>query len=431
MSPVRLSVGVSLVVGLSSAILFGCQGEEGGSFATRGGSPAAGGGVSGASSAGDDAGTLATAGSGAAGGTAGALPVPYDYGFIPATVSVADATTAYESWKQGYLEDCGGGVYRVRWDEPTQTVSEGIAYGMLLSVIHDERPVFDGLWAYYEDNLDPQGLMHWQRGGCAGSKPTENSDNAATDADLDAAMALLMAGCRWSDAAYSSDADRVIAAIRQYETGEAAGLALLHPGDAFGGADCLNASYFSPGYYRAFAARASAADEASFWNKLALDSYTLIDRMDDDATALLPNWADIDGNSGESGPSGCTWYDEGNIFGSDAVRTPWRVAVDYLWWGTPAAQTWLQKLVSWVQVQGIQQVGRKYELDGTPFGEVDHSVISVGAFANAAMAVDASTADGFASEFAAVTDSSYFRDSLRALYLAVATGQFTPCGGLP
>jgi len=196
------------------------SGGTGGSL-SGGAAGVAGGGVGG-SSAGGSAGTPSggnvgvggEAGSPGSGGSTGGAANTYDYGFQPTTVTAVDVTAAYEYWKTNHLEDCGGGVYRVRWDNPDQTVSEGIGYGMLMAVSLDDQAVFDGLWAYYQDNLDPNGLMHWQRAGCDGTAVDQNSNNAATDADLDAAMALLMADCRWSGSTYMSDALTLIQAIQ-------------------------------------------------------------------------------------------------------------------------------------------------------------------------------------------------------------------------
>ena len=74
-------------------------------------------------------GSTATAGSG------GELVVPpegsYDFGSMPTSASSRDASLAYKTFKESHVEACGDGLYRVRWDEPTQTVSEGIGYGML------------------------------------------------------------------------------------------------------------------------------------------------------------------------------------------------------------------------------------------------------------------------------------------------------------
>src|SRR6185437_2636406 len=100
-----------------------------------------------------------------------------------------DAANAYNYWKTTYVVSCTGGQYRVLFDDGTSTVSEGIGYGMLLAAYAGDKTLFDGLWAYYKANADASGLMNWEIGGCTGASGT----NSSTDADEDAAMALLVA----------------------------------------------------------------------------------------------------------------------------------------------------------------------------------------------------------------------------------------------
>src|SRR4051794_5658341 len=54
---------------------------------------------------------------------------------LPATGSYGkstDAAAAYNTWKTNYIVACGSN-YRVKFDDPSKTVSEGIGYGMLLA----------------------------------------------------------------------------------------------------------------------------------------------------------------------------------------------------------------------------------------------------------------------------------------------------------
>lgn len=387
----------------------------------------------GGSTGGQDTGSGGSSATGGA-GSGGAEPLDraYEHGFIPSHIDDTVLNAAWTHWKENYVELCGDDAARVKWDEPTQTVSEGIAYGMLGAVGNDDQDLFDRFWAYYQNNTNENGFMHWKRAGCDGTAPDGNSNNAATDADIDAAMALIQAECRFDDPSYGAEADALITSIFDHETtisSLGSGLLLLKPGDMFGGSACLNPSYFAPAYYRIFAQRPSQASRQGDWVKLADDSYTLLSRFAHTETGLVPNWVDEEGNTGQSGPSGCTYYTDAHIYGSDAIRTPWRVAVDYLWHGTPAAKALLDKITDFVKTQGITTVGRKYELDGTPFGEIDHSILSVGAFANGAMAYDQATADEFALEALALEDHNYFPDSLRILYLLVLTGRFDACAG--
>ena len=194
--PISPTVLAGLGVGSGAAL--GCDepAEGNGALANIGG------GGSAATNGGGDAG---------AGGSLAPLVV-----FRPTTISDADADAAYDAWKTGFLEDCTQrALPREMVGDGTLTVSEGIGFGMLLTVVHDEQPIFDGLWQYYQNNLDSHGLMHWRRSGCEGA---QSGDNAAADADLDAAMALVMASRRWSTTPYLADAQDLIEKIRVYET---------------------------------------------------------------------------------------------------------------------------------------------------------------------------------------------------------------------
>ncbi|GAL64937.1 glycoprotein gp2 [Algibacter lectus] len=59
------------------------------------------------------------------------------------------------------------GRYRIKFDTPSETVSEGIGYGMLLSVYANDKELFDGLWLYYKDFSNNNGVMNWKISECS------------------------------------------------------------------------------------------------------------------------------------------------------------------------------------------------------------------------------------------------------------------------
>jgi len=316
----------------------------------------------------------------------------------------------------------------------------------LLTVAHNEQTAFDGLWSYYKKAAGGSGLMNWLRYGCDAHRDTkygEYPDGAATDAELDAAMALIMAKCRWASSPsgldYGQAATTLLGAIKGNETGTDNGKAYLQPGDSAWfeqmGAGCLNPSYFAPGYYRAFAKFLTNQADKDFWTKLADDTYPILTAGANGSTGLVRNWTS---NSG--GTSACaSSYTNPDDFGSDAARTPWRIATDYVWWGTSAAKTFDDKITTWVKSKGIANVGLWLKLDGSASSHPDaakHSVINVGAFACGAIAFDQATVDDFAAEIKKIPytsgfDAGYFSRCLRAVYLSLLTGGFTTCGGKP
>lgn len=377
------------------------------------GSTGAGGSASGGGTSSGGATTGGSAGSGNGpieGGTGNVETNPgKGNGFFPATLLPSHAKTAYTTWKSKYLKMCSATRYRVA-SNGEETVSEGIGYGMLLTVAHGDRAELDGLWGYYKDHSSG-GVMGWKASGCGNNTVDGNS---ASDADLDAAMALIQAACKWGGN-YLGEAQTLIAAIKSNETIEG-GENFLKP--ARQGLDsCQNVSYAAPGYYRAFAKK--KPDQASFWNKLATDSYAQLARTANGSTGLVPNWSNM------SGGGGCAGKPNGDRYGYDAARTPWRVATDYVWNGTPAAKDWLGKVVTWVDgpAGGITAIGDMYQLNGTKESP-NHNSTFTGAFALAAMSQSKAKADQYGTAFRAISDGSYFEESLRAVYMLLASGLF-------
>ena len=119
------------------------------------------------------------------------------YGIMPSNRNHIDVDTAYTNWKNNHVTSQGAGGYRrVVWDTLRATVSEGIAYGMLISVNMNDKLLFDDLWNYYYAHRDPNGFMHWIRDSLGGPLVINGftiDGGGATDADQDAAYALILA----------------------------------------------------------------------------------------------------------------------------------------------------------------------------------------------------------------------------------------------
>ncbi len=346
--------------------------------------------------------------------------VTYRNGIMPTTITSADAQTAYQTWKTNQLETCTDGSVRVKFDDPTQTVSEGIGYGMLLTAYYGDKTAFDGLWQYYQVHTNANGLMDFKIQGCTS---TRLGQNGATDADLDVAFALVVAHKQWGS--YQTAAVSLINKVKTYETTVLSGLYILKPGDAFGGATCTNASYFSPAYYRTFAKMVPT--DAVFWQNMARDAYVQISANANPTTGLVSDWQRAD--NGTPGDAGCgaSFAAQGKRYLYDACRTPWRLGIDYLW-GNTATKPYLDKLTAFVQstaVGGIANLKDGYEQNGTLTGQY-HTVPFVGAFAVAAMSSSPATANAFATDFKAINPQydGYFGSSLRALYALALTGNF-------
>jgi endo-1,4-beta-D-glucanase Y len=321
-----------------------------------------------------------------------------------ATLTDDQLLSEYASWKAAHVESCANGSWVVV-NENGNVVSEGIAYGMLLAAGMADQTLFDGLWRYYEDHIDANGLMNWMTEKC--EAPGDSKQSAATDADLDAAMALIQAAARWPNGGYLAKAQALSGKIAQFESDTCSGRRVLRPGDAFGGCSDgddprINPSYFSPGYYKVFAHY--FADQAATWTALGDGSYQLYAVYQARMADLVPDW---------SGPDGS---DDGSSYSYDACRTPWRVAVDYGWSGDTRAETFMQNISSWVDENG-----------GLPKAAQAQNSAFIGAFALAG-GYEQGKFDSYMSGWLNaenLDDAPYFQGTLRVLYLLAAAGKFS------
>jgi endo-1,4-beta-D-glucanase Y len=375
------------------------SGGAGGSVTggSGGDSPVGGsGGDIGTGGTGGDATTGGSGGDPVTGGTGGSEPGAW-YGLTNAT-AISTLQSEYDSWKAAYFHDCGDGSACIVKDG-SSCVSEGIGYGMLLAVNMDDRDAFDKLWAYYVARMNTRGIMGWTSPICG----SVDDPNGATDAELDAAMALIQADARWGG--YTADATALITAVRDHETDVCNGMTILQPGDGWG--DCpgnttVNPSYFSPGYYRVFAAY--VPEQAELWNQLLVDTYTLYAQYQSEMDGLICGWADLNG--------GCT-----SGFDWDGVRAPWRVATDYAWFGTSDAEQALLGISAYVDSHG--------GISGVSF---EPNSAFRGSLALSGIATDQTKFDTYVSEWLssvnAGAENMYFQATLRVLFLMLAAGQF-------
>jgi endo-1,4-beta-D-glucanase Y len=279
---------------------------------------------------------------------------------------------AYEKWKtETVTADGAGGFLRVKRSkepglEPNSTVSEGIAYGMLIAVYMGDQPLFDALWKYEQLWLNENGLMDWYI-RADGTGRGENGKGAASDADEDMAWALLMADRQWGGKgslgdSYLNIAKKQIDLVYNHEIQDDR---LLKPGDGWGDWSTANPSYFAPSYYRVFA-KVSGNDK---WNQVLQTSYEVLEKSLNAANGnmsngLVPAWCTGDGvpNAGVwmNNPAAPTHYQY------DSCRTPFRIGLDYCDNGEPRAQSYVAKTSQFFAGIGAKNVVDGYNLDGTP-----------------------------------------------------------------
>jgi endo-1,4-beta-D-glucanase Y len=257
----------------------------------------------------------------------------------------------WESYKEEYWEDETGRTLDKQ--QNNITTSEGQSYTMLRAVWMSDKPTFDRSWAWTQEQLQREDkLFSWRWGqradGTYGVLTDVNGQNAASDADTDIAFALLMAAGRWQQQEYIDAARTVIDAIWEHEVVTVNGVPYVASNNLEKQSSqpiIMNPSYLAPYAYREFA----RVDSEHDWSAVVDSSYAFLDRvtassLDTDGGSLVPDWVMMDRQTGEvSAPTtpGLTTQ-----YGYDAMRTPWRLALDYQWNGDERAKTVLSRLGS-------------------------------------------------------------------------------------
>jgi endoglucanase len=203
----------------------------------------------------------------------------------------------------------------VRWDQGGDTVSEGQAYAMLLAVALGRQHQFAAAWSWEQSHLrQPDGLFayHWSKGAVVGTQ-------SASDADLDTAWALVLAGQRFDQPAYRIAGQQVATAILSQESTVVAGRLELVAGPwALTGPVVVNPSYLAP---EAMAALGQATGDPR-WSELASDTTALVTGVvAHDRGGLLPNWLDL-APDGSAQPIGTPSGSGPAQYGLDAQRAP-------------------------------------------------------------------------------------------------------------
>jgi endoglucanase len=251
-----------------------------------------------------------------------------------------------------------------------RTTSEGQAYAMLRSVLINDRVTFERTLTWAETNLDrpDDTLWSWHWGKAETGQWQIVDQNFATDADVDATTALILAARRWDCPAYMELAQKKLDDIwnlsvvsvtpeeRQILPGPA--IAFWQNSDTL----ILNPSYFSPTSYRLFA----QVDPSRDWNSLIQGGYSLLEASSEASPVGLPSdWIALNLKTGDLGPLP-DWHPLKTKYSFDAFRVWWRVALDASWFQEPRAESFLNQNLSYLRQrwQADKAIPASLSLDG-------------------------------------------------------------------
>jgi oligosaccharide reducing-end xylanase len=261
--------------------------------------------------------------------------------------------------------------------------TEGMSYGMMISVELNQKAEFDALWNWamtYMYISDPKAPSYEYFAWSCKTDGTHNSEGAAPDGESYFAMALLFAANRWPGGHgiydYRAQAEKLLSAMvhRELITAETrrgphtvgpemnqdppmvlfVPEVMPHP--------FTDPSYHLPAFYELWA-RWGPPEDRDFWARAAEASRAFFPKTANPETGLAPDYANFDGTPHE------TRFPQSGEFGYDAWRVASNWSVDWSWWHkAPAEQTLSDRIQAFFQSQGMDAYGPVYTLDGKPQG---------------------------------------------------------------
>jgi len=231
----------------------------------------------------------------------------------PVLLPDAQAERLWEQYKATFIQH-DGRVIDTRQVQISH--SEGQGYGMLSSVLYDDRTTFHKIWQWTEQNLQSRKdhLFAWAWGKRSNDQWEIIDYNNATDGDLLIAYALLKASAKWNEASYKAEGLKIVEGIRRHLSTSWDNRTFLLPAYyGFKRADgvVLNPSYLIFSAYRSFA----EIDDKVFWNKVYEDGLFLMERSRFGKLKLPPDWV-IYNKTGVA-----ILEEKGALFGYESIRT--------------------------------------------------------------------------------------------------------------
>lgn len=370
----------------------------------------------------------------------------------------AQLMSFYQQWKASYLrQGCGAGRYYVDaagdgnaveggTADSTLSISEGHGYGMLITVMMadfdpDAQEIFNGMVSFFRDHpaQSNPGLMAWnQLRTCVNAGEDVGGDNSATDGDLDIAYALLLADSKWGSRGsvnYRAEALKVISAIKQLEIDPISHFVRI--GDWVdridGGryAHTTRSSDFMVSHFKAFAD--VSGDDS--WYFVRNQTYSIIDHIRSSYspdTSLIPDFiVNVPRNARPAEPDFIEGEGDGE-YSWNAVRYPWRIALDYRLYGERRAFYALLPINHWIKKASggnPENIAETYTLSG------EHSKESgFGSMAFVSMFAVAATIDKSNQQWldalwrnmnqTSINEEDYYGNTLKLLSMITITGHW-------
>jgi endoglucanase len=274
----------------------------------------------------------------------------------PSTPNRKLLAESWDGYRKNFIQKDGRVIDFQESDR--RSTSEGQAYAMLRAVFINDPKTFALTLNWAENNLQriegskrTDNLWAWKWGKNAEGNWSTIDKNFASDADIDAITALILASRRWNRPEYLALAKIKLQDLWNLATTtgpEAKRYLLPGPAHAFVANKStiyLNPSYLAPYAFRLFA----QVDRERNWLSLVETSYQILENSQKISSVNLPSdWVALDITTGKyqalTNPGNLQ-----SLYSFDAYRVWWRVALDAAWFNAPQGRKYLQVSTKYLQ----------------------------------------------------------------------------------
>lgn len=298
---------------------------------------------------------------------------------------------SWDSYRQRFIQSDGRVI---DYEASDRSTSEGQAYALLRAVLINDPATFALTLNWSENNLQRQAggkrtdsLWAWKWGRKEDGNWGVIDSNFASDGDIDAITALILASRRWNRPEYLELAKVKLQDLWNLSTiSEPQGKRYLLPGPvaAFvpnASTLYLNPSYFAPYGFRIFA----QVDPQHDWLSLVDSSYQVLEDSAKLSSVGLPSdWVALNTKTGQyqTLPASSTLK---SLYSFDSYRVWWRLSLDAAWFNSPQAQRYLVKSTQHLQKLWSKQSNLPATIDLQGKALVDYEATSQYAMFYAAM----------------------------------------------
>ncbi|EHQ27429.1 glycoside hydrolase family 8 [Mucilaginibacter paludis DSM 18603] len=246
--------------------------------------------------------------------------------------------------------------------------SEGMSYGLMITLQLNKKAEFDALWNFSMTHMYIEKPGHPAEGYFAWSvqqNGVRNAEGPAPDGEEYIVTALYMAAGRWGNGTgiynYQAWADKILNQMRHHPIhtmiNEEKKMILFVPQTK--NAAFSDPSYHLPAFYELWALCGPKADR-SFWAAAADTSRAYFQKTTNPSTGLSSDYADFDGK-----PVHTSYNPDADHFAYDAWRTVMNWSVDWNWWHKDVREKELSyRIQAFFYRQGIQTYGSVYTKEG-------------------------------------------------------------------